>query len=133
MIFIQEPNPFSNESLVIEEDANSIYAYRLNSEQTVLQDIFICSTGKIVETANEIKEAIDLGFAPPLLRSFANEYSIQKYLTEDDISINWISVEEVVVCIKRKPFARLNGRTKECFSIALNKDGPYGKAWKSKG
>ena len=55
MIFIQEPNPFSNESLVIEEDPNSIYTYRLNNEQTVLQEIFICSTGKIVETANEIK------------------------------------------------------------------------------
>ncbi|MBR9859589.1 hypothetical protein GYB22_02335 [bacterium] len=130
MIYIQEQNPFADETLVVEEDENSIWVYRVDSEKKIVQDVLFCSTGKLVENSADIKEASITGQAPPLLRSFANELYIQKGLTEDDISINWLSVDEVEVCLKSQPFVKLSMATNETFSRAVNKDGPFGKAWK---
>lgn len=130
MIYIQEKNPFTDEALVVEEDENSIWIYRVDNENKIVQDALFCSTGKLVDNSAEIKEAISRGLAPPLLKSFANELSIQTGLTVDDITIKWLSADEVEVSLRSQPFVKLNNATKETFSLAVNKDGPFGKAWK---
>ena len=130
MIFIQNRNPFGHENLIIEEDENSIWAYLIDNEDQLIMDGFICSTGKLVESSEEIKTAMDKGSAPPLLSKFKNEHSIQKSLNENDLSIEWVSEDELIVSINENQFLRMIKSSRESYSKAINNDGPYGKVWK---
>jgi len=127
MIYIKEVNPNNDITLIIEEDIYSIWAYLLNDTSEIIQDGFICSTGHLVNSQEEIKNAIDNGLAPPLLKNFANEHSIQTNLNENDIEFEWQSKDEITVKIYGTKYLRMNIGTNESFCFAINRDGPYGK------
>lgn len=95
MIFIQQDSPFEDETLIIEEDEQSVWAYRYDKNKELIQDGFLCSRGQLVENREEIKIAIDKGLAPPLLRSFHNKHSVQSDLQEKAIQAEWISNDEI--------------------------------------
>ena len=130
MIFIQSNSPFKEETLIIEEDTMSIWAYLLNDSNEIIQYGLLCSTGELIEEQSQIKTAIDNGLAPPLLRDFENDYSIQIGLAKDDLDVEWVSGEELIIYLKSVPYLKMNMVSKESYSMAVNQDGPYGKKWK---
>jgi len=127
MIFIQHDSPLGTEKIIIEEDEKSIWAYLVDNNGNLIQDGFLCSTGALVETKEQVKQAIDKGLAPPLLKNYQNDFSIQKNLTEADFRIDWVSENEISISIKGTPFLHIVKNKNISNSLAIGDDGPYGK------
>ncbi len=95
-IYISKINEEQNREVIIEGDDHSVWAYVLkHSDETIgLEfDGFVCSRGTVVESSDEVKMFIDKGISPPLMEKYANEFSIQNSIENEDIEINWIRNE----------------------------------------
>lgn len=130
-IFISDFNYELNKNLVIEGDENSVWAYIVDnsSEELLIElDGFLCSRGKLIESTSEAKQFVKKGFAPPLHREFANEFSIHKNITSDEISILWEELR-VKVLIKNETYLILDLENKISYSKSISKNGPYGMSF----
>ena len=128
-IFISDFNEEVNKTLVVEGDEHTIWAYVLNSldgQNNIEFQGFLCSRGTLVEEESEIGDYIDQGFAPPLLRSFSNEYSVQEEITANNISIFW-DKEKVGVLVDEVTYLILDYTNKVAYSKGVLEESPYGR------
>ncbi|GAA4841762.1 hypothetical protein [Algivirga pacifica] len=127
MLYLEISSPYNQETLIIEEDQKSIWAYLLDHKQGIIMDGFLCSTGTLVNSQQEIKAAIDRGLAPPLQTKFKNNHSIQTNLSEKIISVDWYSPNQILIYINDILYLKMLSDEQVSYSLAVNQDGPYGK------
>ncbi len=113
--------------LIIEEDKHSIWTYLLDSENEnkIVLDGFVCSTGTVVKKSSDVKEFIDIGFAPPISEDFINDFSIQKGLQGKDFKIK-VSDNVVIIAVKGTDFVILDLLDSKSYTKAVSMSGPYG-------
>lgn len=124
-IFLTKVNQSEAQTLVIEGDEHSVWAYLLNSSQKVELDGFICSRGTLVESGDKVREFLDKGFQPPLVEALSNENSVQLEINEESIKIHWEN-GVIQVLVHSKQFLKMDIHKKISYSLAISKEGPYG-------
>lgn len=105
-IFEFRGNDKQGREVIVEGDDHSIWAYVFKhfNEGAVLEfDGFVCSLGTIVESSEEVKDFIDRNMSAPLMKKYANEFSIQKGIVNKNIEIEW-NEDEVVVKVRNAVF-----------------------------
>jgi hypothetical protein len=114
--------------IVVEGDDHSIWTYVIshNDERKGIEfDGFVCSRGTMVLDSEEVKKYIDSDFAPPLMKEYSNEYSIQREIEGKDIEISWCG-DYVSVILKGVEFLVMDLKKQQSFSKSTIKIGPYG-------
>jgi len=125
-IFLSENNSQLQMNFLIESDEHSIWGYLIDAvTNEIIQDGFLCSKGTILGSTAEVKSFIDSGIAPPISKQYSNEYTIQPYIQENEIRINW-TTEVVEVFVKEVRFLSMNWLTKKSCSLTVSTPGPYG-------
>lgn len=113
-------------TLVVEGDGFSVWAYLLNDDDESIDfSGFLCSTGTLVDTDEEVERFIKEGNQPPLLRVFANDLSVINDLSSEDISVDALDDESLAVSIRGKQYLLMDMADKQAYSIAVAQDGPY--------
>jgi hypothetical protein len=127
-VYISKYLDLLKKDLIIEEDKHSIWTYLLDSENDnkIILDGFICSNGTLVRKPSDVKEYIDKDFAPPLSEDYANEFSIQKNLSESDFKIE-TDKNNVTIYIMDSKFVILDLDRLKSYSKSVSKSGPYGE------
>ncbi len=113
-------------TLVVEGDGFSVWAYLLNDDDESIDfSGFLCATGTLVESSEEVVHFLTEGNQPPLLREFANEFSIVADLQAEDITVDALAEDKLAVSIRGKQYLLLDLADKQAYSIAVSEDGPY--------
>ena len=116
-----------NQTLVIEGDGFSVWAYLLQEDDENIDfGGFLCSTGTLVDTDEEVEHFLKEGNQPPLLKEFANEFSIVPDLKSEEITVESLTAETITVSIRGRQYLLLDVPEKQAYSIAVSQDGPYG-------
>ncbi|AHM58326.1 hypothetical protein D770_00250 [Flammeovirgaceae bacterium 311] len=114
-------------TLVIDGDGFSVYAFLLKEdEETIDFDGFLCSTGTLVDNEAEVGRYIQEGNQPPLMKQYANEFSVVKDLKAEEVGVEVLDQETLAVSIRGKQYLLLDSAEKQAYSIAVSEDGPYG-------
>ncbi|HLZ17700.1 MAG TPA: hypothetical protein VKQ08_11695 [Cyclobacteriaceae bacterium] len=122
-IFLSDYDPGTNHHLVVESDHCVVWAYLLTGDtQQILMDGIVCS---LIEPAEDWGEAIDKTKPPPLLKRFANTYSVLPQLREDQFRIQWTG-HEVRVYIDETLYLVMDLHLRTSRSKALSLAGRYG-------
>lgn len=125
-IFLSQNHPLSSFCLVIQGDDHSIWAYLQDQKSNqILLDGFLCSRGTILDSPSLVKAFIDSELAPPISKSFSNEFTMQVDVRINDFQIHW-KEEYVEVMIKEILYLRMNWSLKKSYSRSVSKPGPYG-------
>jgi hypothetical protein len=114
-------------TLVIDGDGFSVYAFLLKEDdETIDFDGFLCSTGTLVENEAEVARFIQEGNQPPLMKQFANEYSVVTDLKADEVGVEVLDEDTLAVSIRGKQYLLLDIAEKQSYTIAVTEDSPYG-------
>ncbi len=127
-IYLTQYNESQKLSVIIEGDQYSVWAYIVdneNEEMNILFHGFVCSKGLIVNTNEAVKLHLNQGAAPPLMREYANEYSIQNDISNDRLFIVW-NHSIVKVFIDKIEFLILHIGKRKSYARGVSKTGPYG-------
>ena len=122
-IYLEEYTEIENRYLVIESDHHAVWAYVLDENNQIEFDGFLFSRGTFVDSSENIKEFIGKGFQPPLMKSFANEFSVQRRMTNENLKIVWES-SLVRNLIDNVEFSRMDTLNRISYSKATSKKGP---------
>lgn len=127
-IFITSTDHVSGRTIMIEEDAYSIWAYALKKDmQGIDFDGFLCSVTDPFVAKTDPLEATKDGNAPPLTISYANQFSYVKNLKPKDIQVSWKS-HRIEIKIRKKTYLIMDLKNRVSYSKALSKDGYYGNS-----
>lgn len=129
-IFLTSTHTNSGRTLMIEEEAYTLWAYLLRPDKGGVDfDGFICSVvdplGENINPQEITKGKRDA----PLPAIFANRYSYIKNIKKKDIKIHW-QEDNVTVLIKKKRYLIMDLNTRVSYSKGLAKDCDYGKQLK---
>lgn len=126
-IYITVSNEKENLRLIIDGDDHSVWAYVIDAKNQISFDGFLCSRGTVVDTFDRVNELASNDFHPPLMKDFANEYSVHSEIQNDDIRIDW-DKHLIQVSINDEVYLKMDVRKKESYSKALSKNGAYGNS-----
>jgi|GEM_PF-6751183 len=121
-LFISSYDANSDHHLVIEGDEEAVWAYLLNADNQILLHGFLCS---LKEPVDELEIPVDKGKPPPLVKRFANEYSVIPDLKEEQVQVKW-SGRRAYVHIDECLYLVVDIDTRRAASKALSKPGQYG-------
>lgn len=125
-IHVKFENPNGNEYVIIEEDDYSIWSYVMDTEtDTIIFSGFICAIQPPVADTTDLIHFMEEGIAPPLLESYANEYSIVLDAHAEDFQVLW-SEDAADIFMGPVFYARLNVKHKLHFVVSIAEDGIYG-------
>ncbi len=117
-----------DKTMVIEGDGFSVWAYLLqDDEQSIDFSCFLCATGTLAETDADVERFLEEGNQPPLMKEFANEWSVVEALQAEDIGVEALDDETISISIRNKEYLLIDLAEKIGYSIAIAKDGPYGQ------
>ncbi|GGX10732.1 hypothetical protein [Aquimarina muelleri] len=126
-LFLTHTDTFSGRTLVIEEEAYTVWAYLLcENKENIDFDGFLCAVTNPF-TANNItlQKITPTKKDIPFPSVFANEYSYVENLKKKDIKINWRK-DHINIFIKTSLYLIMNIKEKCSYSKALTKDCDYG-------
>lgn len=114
-------------TLVIEGDGFSAWVYLLQEDdETIDFSGFLCSLGTLVESDADVERFLQEGNQPPLLKEFANEFSVVEDVVAEDIVVDMLNEENLTVSLRGQQYLLLDIEEKQSYSIAVSQDGPYG-------
>jgi hypothetical protein len=114
--------------VVVEGDEHSVWAYVLKHSQESIGfelDGFICSLGPLIECSDDVKTSIDQCLSPPLLKEYANEFSLQPEIKNEHITIDWHG-NEISIKVNGIVFLIMDIENRKSYSKGVSKNGPYG-------
>jgi len=122
-IFISSYDSSSDHHLIIEGDAESVWAYLVSGDgQTILTHGFVCS---LVQPIDELPEPVDKRKPPPLIKRFASTQSVIPDLREEQISVEWTD-QQANVFIDNTLFLVMEIDTRRARCRAISMPGRYG-------
>ncbi|MDE1208350.1 hypothetical protein [Tenacibaculum larymnensis] len=124
-IYLTEYNETENRNLIIDSDQHSVWAYVLDSNNQIEFEGFLCSRGTLVESVENVKEFIAKDFQPPLRKNFANEFSIQSGIKNENLKIVWEN-NLIRISINETEFLKMDTLNKMSYSKAISEKGAYG-------
>ncbi len=129
-VFLTSTNSLTGRTLVIEEDAYSVWAHMLSSDKESIDfEGFLCSVVAPKLSKNDTLESTKDTKEMPLPTSLSNYYSYVRNLKNEDIQIDW-EKDRVSVYIRNVPYMIMDLNTKTSYSKSLAKDCIYGNILK---
>ncbi len=129
-IFMTSTHKSSGRTLVLEEEAYTLWAYLLSPDkENVDFEGLVCAVVDPLALPIDLKEISKIKKEIPLPTAYASKYSYVKNLKKKNIKIQW-QKESITILIKKKTYLIMDMNTKTSYSKALSKDCDYGKQLK---
>lgn len=125
-IFLTHTDTSSGRTLMIEEEAHTVWAYILcEDKENIDFDGFLCAVTDPFSSNITPQEITHGKKDAPLPSVFANKYSYVENLKKKDIKIQW-EKEHVNVFVKKNLYLIMDINTRSSYSRGLLKDCDYG-------
>ncbi|WMJ75487.1 hypothetical protein RCC89_20330 [Cytophagaceae bacterium ABcell3] len=127
-IFITTYDEESKRSVVIDEDDHAIWAYlTLPDAMEVDFPGFICSVKQPVSEVEDPSIYFKQGVAPPITKSFSNEFTFLPEVKASQFSVEWDEqASHVKVLVNAQVFLVMDYVNRCSYSKGLSSESPYG-------